>query len=436
VPQGEATATPPGRVGGRALRLAHVGSWALLDQGLFATANFGLNIALARWLTAEEYGSFALAFGVMLLAGAVHAAVLVDPLLVYGSDRYAQHRAGYLGRLSQAHLAFSVVVAMLLVVGALVVGASGGAAVVRTALLGAAGATPFVLWLWLLRRACYLRRTPRLAAMVGLLYVGLLAAGAAVLIAADRMSVVAAWGLLAVASAVSAVVLARRLGVAVHPTPAAREVVRDHWRWGRWAVPSAAVAWVPANVFVYVLPVWHSITATAEFRAGMNLVLPVMHVNAAVGNVLLPSLVRSRGGPEHAAKLRLAALLLVVPNLLYAGLVVLGGDWLAGVLYGGRYEYSALQLVLLACLPLLTIPTFVWGAACRSVERPDLVLVGYVAATVVACTVGIAVVAAAGVTGALAAQGAVSLVTGGTLAWAFVRRRPDGWRGRPVQHVP
>ena len=37
------------------------GSLAVLDQGLFSGANFVVNILLARWLTPEEYGAFAVA---------------------------------------------------------------------------------------------------------------------------------------------------------------------------------------------------------------------------------------------------------------------------------------------------------------------------------------------------------------------------------------
>ena len=38
------------------------GFWALMDQGLFAGANFVIHIFLARYLDATSYGTFALAF--------------------------------------------------------------------------------------------------------------------------------------------------------------------------------------------------------------------------------------------------------------------------------------------------------------------------------------------------------------------------------------
>ena len=44
---------------------------AVVEHGLFATANFVLNVLLARWLLAEEYGYFAAMFAVLIGIAAV-----------------------------------------------------------------------------------------------------------------------------------------------------------------------------------------------------------------------------------------------------------------------------------------------------------------------------------------------------------------------------
>ena len=62
------------------------GGLAILDQALFAGANFLVNIFLARWLTPTEYGAFALAYSIFLLLGAFHTAILTEPMMdVIGS---------------------------------------------------------------------------------------------------------------------------------------------------------------------------------------------------------------------------------------------------------------------------------------------------------------------------------------------------------------
>src|SRR5215208_612330 len=64
------------------------GIWAVVDQGLFTLTNFSLNILLARWLSPEEYGAFTVAFTLFLLFGALHIAVLIEPLLIFGPSTY------------------------------------------------------------------------------------------------------------------------------------------------------------------------------------------------------------------------------------------------------------------------------------------------------------------------------------------------------------
>ena len=45
------------------------GSWAVLDQALYALSQFLVNLLLARWLTPAEYGVYALLYSVLLLRG-------------------------------------------------------------------------------------------------------------------------------------------------------------------------------------------------------------------------------------------------------------------------------------------------------------------------------------------------------------------------------
>src|SRR5215208_5610067 len=83
------------------------GTWAVLDQGLFATSNFILNVLLARWLSPDAYGAFGLTFAIFLLLGSVHSAMLTEPLLVFGSGKYKNRLSEYMGALVYAHVVFA-----------------------------------------------------------------------------------------------------------------------------------------------------------------------------------------------------------------------------------------------------------------------------------------------------------------------------------------
>jgi hypothetical protein len=105
-----------------------VGAFAVLDQVLFAGSSFSINILLARWLPPVQYGAFALAFFLFLLLGALHTAVLTEPMLVFGASVYRGRVRAYLGRHVMLHVLVSVATAIVLAVGAGVVWLSGSTA--------------------------------------------------------------------------------------------------------------------------------------------------------------------------------------------------------------------------------------------------------------------------------------------------------------------
>jgi len=145
------------------------GSLAIADQGLFAGSNFFVNILLARWLAPADYGAFALAFSIFLLLGAFHTAILTEPMLVFGPGKYADRFHSYIAILLRGHFVLMLPGAALLAAAALVLGRLYSPSVAR-AFLGLALAGPFILLLWLVRRAFYVQLRPGWAAAGGALY--------------------------------------------------------------------------------------------------------------------------------------------------------------------------------------------------------------------------------------------------------------------------
>ena len=84
------------------------GGLALLDQGVFAGSNFVISILLARWLSAAEYGTYAVGFAVFLFLLNFHQALLLEPMLVFGSSVYRNCLRGYVKALLLLHLGMSV----------------------------------------------------------------------------------------------------------------------------------------------------------------------------------------------------------------------------------------------------------------------------------------------------------------------------------------
>ena len=61
---------------------------------------------------------------------------------------------------------------------------------------------------------------------------------------------------------------------------------------GRSAV--GLLGWVPGNIVVLALPLWHSLNAAATLRVGLILIMPMLQVIAALTILLVPALVRAR----------------------------------------------------------------------------------------------------------------------------------------------
>ena len=378
------------------------GTWTVLDQALFAGANFAVNVLLARWLSPEAYGAFTVAFVVFLLAGTVHGGLFVEPMLVFGPERFKGRTGAYLRALLTGHGAFS------LAAGALLAAIGGAAWAAGRPDLGAlfgtlAVAQGAILALWLLRRACYVVSRPEWAAGAGALYLVLLVAGAVGLSHAGRLTGPVALGLMGATSLVAGAALAVRLGVPLRSAPSAvrAEARAAHGEYGRWAAPTGIAEWVQSGVPYLVLPVFVGLEGSATLRALYNLAMPAMMGFTALAMLALPAFVRARAAGTLRRTVGAVAGGFAVLGLGYGALTLLFGRAAVDGLYAGQYAVSTPLLVLLALAPLGVAMANVLMSLVRSAERPAAAFRARVAAVGVKATAGLAVMAAFGVVGAL-----------------------------------
>lgn len=404
------------------------GTLAITDQALLAGAQFLLNILLARWLVPAKYGAFAVAYSLFLLASGVHNALLIEPMLVFGSGRHFKNRKSYLGVVLRGHWILTLPTGAVLFGVGFLVGRLHSQSVGRP--LSALGlALPLMLFAWLTRRAFYIELKP-----------GRAAAGSAVYFSALLVLVFGlhSRGILSPATAVFAMGAAALLSGGVElfwlrcrwPQPAERltaaAVASEHWGYGRWALASALTLWVPMNVYYMVLPAWLGLRAAGALKALMNLANPVLQSFVAFSLLLIPLLVRhrDRGGitlVRRSVK-RIALFFLVASSLYLAGLWFFQSP-LIGLLYGGRYlELRGLPILLVGSIPLVASLTRTAGGALRALERPDRVFWCYVASCGVALAAGLPLAWVFGVVGALLGL-LLSYIATATTMYYFLWRR-------------
>jgi O-antigen/teichoic acid export membrane protein len=188
------------------------------------------------------------------------------------------------------------------------------------------------------------------------------------------------------------------------------EVVAAHWRYGKWALGSGILGWVPGNIVVLALPLWYSLDAAATLRVALILIMPILHVVAALSILLVPSLVRARSAGHLRSAATRALIIFFGLSLAYGPLVIAFGSQLAGSVFGVEYQFDRLTLTLLAIIPLLTAILAVSSSVLRALERPDWIMWANAASTAVTCVIGLPLVYWWGVDGALGSV-LLSLVT-------------------------
>jgi len=363
-------------------------------------------VLLARWISANDYGAFSVAFAIFILVGVVHTATLTEPMLVFGSGKYKARLSEYLGSVVYGHLGFAALGSLILLLASLGFALSGSTSL-AVALLALAFTEPFILLLWLMRRACYARLEPHLAASGGALYLGLMLAGAYVLYRGEWLSAASAFGVMGISSLVVSVWLAIRLRVK-RPPLRGSELVRDafenHWRYGRWSIANETLNWIPMNSYYLLLPILGGLAAGASLKALMNLVMPMLQAIWALSILLLPTLVRARDGegPGFDSRVRLALVLFVLGPLSYWMILGLFHHPLVAWLYGGRYTEHAALLWLLGLSPIVASVKQVMGQSLRALERPDRLFWAYLFSAAATLTLGTGMVYLWGLAGAVA----------------------------------
>jgi O-antigen/teichoic acid export membrane protein len=401
------------------------GSLAIADQGVFAVSNFLLNILLARWLTPADYGAFALAYSVFLFLLLVHNALITTPMLVFGQGKYRERFPEYLGILLRGHFALMLPGSALLVVAAFLLGKIYSAAVGQ-AFFALVVAAPFVLLLWLLRRAFYARLNPIWAAASGVVYLVVLVAGTAVLHAAGDLSPSTAFLCMAAASLITCAVLLLRL----QPTLATHSsmihaVAADHWSYGKWVAAGAGPNWITDNIYFLVLPAWLGLAQVGALKALLNLAQPASQSISALGVLLMPIMVRDRevGGLGGMARtIKVSSVLLVSGSIAYMALLWEFRLHVFHSLYGSKFSaYDAWPLLAVGLIPIAQSLPNVAGAALGAIERPKLGFHADSWSALFALVVGIPLAFWLGVGGALLGI-ALSYTLMGILTLFFYRR--------------
>jgi O-antigen/teichoic acid export membrane protein len=371
------------------------GGLALLDFGLYSGSNFLLGILLARWMAPEQYGAYALVFSIFILVTFLYQALLLEPLSVFSGTTYSKNLRGYLKSNFWLHWGVSAVICVLM-------GATAVAAKVwwhspasAMAFAGMTAATPFILIHALGRRSFYLKLSPGPAAFGSSFYCVLVVSGSFLVYKLGWLSAFSAFLVMGFAALVGGVIMVFQLNAKLEPATAEmhlNETWKKHWEYGKWALGTCIVGWIPTYVYIPLVSKFSGLAVTAELRALMNLGGPVLQTYAALSMLFLPYAARVQGteGRQGSTALtRKLTALFVAGAIAYWIVLIPLRRPLFQLLYAGKYMDAS------SLLPLFAAETVIWSAALgpaivlRAMEYPRSLFFANGAASIVAIVVGI-----------------------------------------------
>jgi O-antigen/teichoic acid export membrane protein len=368
-----------------------------------------LSILLGRWLGAEAYGAYALAFSIYLLLLGAYQAVILEPIGVMGPYFYQGRFRQYLGSLIRVHAIFAIPAICLLAGAAEATLRMSHSVPLASALAGLAVAAPFTLLLTLSRCACYIQNNPTPALQGALLYLVSLAAGLAIVTYAHALSPFTVFAIIGAGSLAGSWLILARLQPVVGVSqgrPPIWEVWRQHWQFGQWDLSKMFFDWLMENITYASTGAVLGLREVGGLKALMTLFLPFAQVITAMRRLILPDMVGQSRGNDRSGTLRYTKKVLVIfvaAGFIYGGFLVAVGRPLFRFLYVGKFMDFVPLLPLVSLTLIFGVPAHALDLGIRAMRAPRYVFFASGSAAVATTVVMVPMTQIWGVRGTLIA---------------------------------
>lgn len=401
-------------------------SVAMLDQAISSGAGLVLNLLLARWLSAEEYGAFAVAFAGALFMSGFHNVLLLEPMTVMGPSRYADRLQTYLRSQAKLNTVLVLILSGLVMLTGVVL-ALDHSRELGGAFLACGVALPFILLLWVARRMCYVVQRPSAALAGSGLYLVLISGGLFELHARGSLTLVTTFGLMAVASLAASLVLLQQLGIFAalgHRGNSLnlKHLAGENWKYGRWLVASNILYNAFGQIQIFLVAGALGLGAAGVLRAMQMPALVMTQVTTATGLIVLPSM-SSDFGCGSMAQLRrkawLTSLFLATAALLYGVALIIFAGTTEHILYGGKYATYIWLIPMFAFLPLCNGFATGYSMALRASNKPHFDLLANSVAAPVGVISCVLFMHFWGIGGAVSSMALAYAINSGLYFWSY-----------------
>jgi O-antigen/teichoic acid export membrane protein len=353
---------------------ARQGTWSVLDQAVFSISNFAASVLLARWLAPDGFGAWAVAFALLTFLAQIQTAAVLDPMGTLGTSHFASRLNAYLGAQLPLHGLWAVAAGLALALGAL---PWWGTPLGRAC--GAVGlGLPLLLAPWTLRRVFYVLGRPAISAFGSMVYAFVLLGALHLVHRAGLLSAASAFWTMAFAGAASTLVMVLCVPAPQDTPVPLREVVLQHWHFGRWLLAASLLVALASQAPVLLAGHLLGLREAGALRAMHMLSQPMLLSITALSALAVPEMSASFArGDEYAVHrvgVRLSSCLLAAA-LAFEVLLVAFPHRVASSVYGSRFANEAVLLPWLGLIPVILAGTAGAQAAFQATRRPWSVLV-------------------------------------------------------------
>jgi O-antigen/teichoic acid export membrane protein len=414
-------------------RLTQV-AFSITDQAFSVGGMFVANVALARTVSKEEYGMFALVYSGFTFLNGLHNAAILETYTVYGAGRYRNHGPEYRWLVWRNNALLGVALTVLLLLIWRVLSWTVPTLSSRS-LLGLALSSSILLTAALVRRMLYVQRKPGIAAKLSLVFFLTLLILLRLSMRAGLLDGLSLFLIVAFGWITGGIFILRELPRKISLevfTEAQPNHQSEHWKYARWILATAFVFQLTTQGYYWVVAGFLSLKEVAELRAVYILVAPVDQVLSGITLLVLPMMAQryaSKQVREFFSLWKMYLLGFVLISGSFFLLVALFGNPVVHLIYGGKFDDVSSLLSTLALLPLLMGIGNTMNAAMKSVEKPNMVLYAYLAGGVATFAGGIPLVIHFGVRGAVYGMLVSAGVYTAALGIGFLSLMPSwAWR--------
>jgi O-antigen/teichoic acid export membrane protein len=398
---------------------------AVIDQSVYSLISLALQIIIARSVSSEQFGAYTVANAFFFVASLVHQALIIEPMFVYSTQRYAHRMVAYHAQLRKEwSIGFAIATSLLglcIAAGFLFLGSS----LVAENVAAYSLISPIVLYLSLLRRIAFIVRRIDLSVFGGMVYAFSLCITAGLTSFLGDMTAVVGISLSGAAALIASLAVSLLLPRPRATTLPPSDMLHQHVRYGRWAIGSESVNWLIVNGPTLLLPIWFGLSAAGQFRVLFLVFMPLHQLVSAMCSILLRRYANCRHEAEDfSIVLRFFSLLLLGAST-YALFFVLLGPVIIPIIFGADYVVKEQWLVLAACANTFLAATQGFFVALRAREQSHQILLVYVSVlAILVCLLPL--VASLGIPGLLFAQ---------TTGWGLAIPLAGVLAARPVASV-